>query len=348
MYYGKVGKGETALSKLRYALDHAAHADWSALLETARQVHRETGKPTAAVLWDINACALRYGAGYNDYLLCEFFHLNEEQRATYVTRRVNERLVQLLNDPAYYHIFDNKSEFYRRFAAYLGREWLDLSAASPVETESFLAGRDQVMGKPDAGTGGHGVEKYRRADFASTAAMRQQLAKDGVGVIEDVLEQHPDLRALHPASINTLRIVTVVNGEGPHIVYAHLRIGNHGRPVDNLHSGGMFAPIDGETGAVRYPAYDKERHTFPAHPMTGVEIRGFRIPFWREAKDLCLRAATEVPQMRYIGWDVCVTPRGPVFVEGNNFPGYDILQMPPHTPDKIGMIPEFRKYVDGI
>ena len=27
---------------------------------------------------------------------------------------------------------------------------------------------------------------------------------------------------------------------------------------------------------------------------------------------------------------------------------YDILQMPPHTPDKIGMLPTFRKYVDGI
>lgn len=43
-----------------------------------------------------------------------------------------------------------------------------------------------------------------------------------------------------------------------------------------------------------------------------------------------------------------ITPNGPVFVEGNNLPGYDILQMPPHTPDKVGMLPRFREFVKGI
>jgi len=28
-------------------------------------------------------------------------------------------------------------------------------------------------------------------------------------------------------------------------------------------------------------------------------------------------------------------------VEGNNFPGHDIYQLPEHTPDKIGMYPKF-------
>ena len=79
-----------------------------------------------------------------------------------------------------------------------------------------------------------------------------------------------------------------------------------------------------------------------------MELVSFQIPYWEESKALCLKAATRVPQMRYIGWDVGVTPNGPVFVEGNNLPGYDILQMPPHTPDKIGMLPTFRQYVDGI
>ena len=32
---------------------------------------------------------------------------------------------------------------------------------------------------------------------------------------------------------------------------------------------------------------------------------------------------------------------GPVFVEGNEFPGHDIYQLPLHVPEKIGMMPKF-------
>ena len=52
--------------------------------------------------------------------------------------------------------------------------------------------------------------------------------------------------------------------------------------------------------------------------------------------------------MRYVGWDVGVTENGPVFVEGNNLPGYDFLQMPPHVPNRVGMLPRFREFVEGI
>ena len=178
--------------------------------------------------------------------------------------------------------------------------------------------------------------------------MYQKLKEEHIGVIEDVLQQHEVLNQLNPSSINTLRVVTILNESGPHIVYAHIRIGNSDRPVDNLHSGGMFAPIDLDKGVIQYPAYDKARHTYTEHPRTHTTIQGFAIPYWEEAKAMCLEASQIVPQMRYVGWDVAITPNGPVFVEGNNLPGYDILQMPPHTPDKIGMLPTFRQYVDGI
>lgn len=336
------------LERLKYVLYCVFHMDYKALFHTVSTVRKETGKSRFFIMKDIISCGFHYGAGFNDYLLCEFYNLSKEQRATYITRSVNNALVSLLNDRAYYHFFDNKSEFYRKFHKYLGRQWLDFSKASFADFEEFLQPRECIMVKPEAESGGKGVEKISKKDFSSAKELYEKLQKDHIGVVEDVIRQHPALSEMNPSSINTLRVVTILNEEGPHIIYAHIRIGNSDKPVDNLHSGGMFAPIDLESGVISYPAYDKARITYTEHPRTGVKIQGFQIPFWKEAKELCLEAAQVVPQMRYVGWDVAITKNGPVFVEGNNLPGYDILQMPPHTPDKIGMLPRFREFVKGI
>ena len=333
---------------VKFLVQCLVRMDYAGLFQTVSKVHKACGKNRLSILTDVVKCGLRYGAGYNDYLLCEFYNLTEEQRATYITRQVNNKLVALLNDRAYYHLFDNKKDFYTTFSDCMGRDWLDFTKASKEDLARFLQGKETFMVKPDAESGGKGVEKLRAADFPSADSLYAKLKQDNIGVVEEVITQHPQMDALNPHCLNTLRIVTILNDQGPHIVYGFVRIGNSDRPVDNLHSGGMFAPIDLETGKISAPGYDKERVTYQRHPLTGVELVGFQIPYWEESKALCLKAATRVPQMRYIGWDVGVTPNGPVFVEGNNLPGYDILQMPPHTPDKIGMLPTFRQYVDGI
>lgn len=311
-------------------------------------IHGETGKSRSWIFFDIVTCGFRYGSGFNDYLLCEFYNLSNEQRATYVTRSINNALVSLLNDKQYYHVFDNKNEFYTIFSDYLGRGWLNFASASYEDFSEFMNDRVEIMVKPDAESGGKGVKKLRKSDYPDLCQMYLTLRAENTGVVEDVILQHPDMAALHPESLNTLRVVTVLNGEGPHIVYAYIRIGNGGRSVDNLHAGGMCAPIELETGKIKYPAYDKSRNTYYEHPRTGVRIPGFEIPFWEETAELCLRAAKLIPQMRYVGWDVGVTENGPVFVEGNNLPGYDFLQMPPHVPDRVGMLPRFREFVEGI
>ena len=41
---------------------------------------------------------------------------------------------------------------------------------------------------------------------------------------------------------------------------------------------------------------------------------------------MCQKAAKKLPQVRYIGWDIAFTDKGPVMVEGNEYPGYGILQ----------------------
>ena len=68
------------MGKLGYIVRCIAHMDYSALFDTVKQVHKLSGKPRAVILADIVSCGFKYGAGYKDYLLCEFYNLNSEQR----------------------------------------------------------------------------------------------------------------------------------------------------------------------------------------------------------------------------------------------------------------------------
>ena len=194
-------------------LSCAVHVDVKELFRTVRVVHEETGKSRAWVFFDMVKCGFRYGAGFNDYLLCEFYHLTEEQRATYVTRSVNNALVALLNDKRYYHVFDNKNEFYTTFSDCLGRGWLNFAKASYEDFSGFMSSREEIMVKPDAESGGKGVKKLRKSEYPDLRQMYLALRAENTGVVEDVIVQHPAMAALHPESLNTLRVVTVLNGK---------------------------------------------------------------------------------------------------------------------------------------
>ena len=43
---------------------------------------------------------------------------------------------------------------------------------------------------------------------------------------------------------------------------------------------------------------------------------------------------------------VAITPDGPTFIEGNSFPSHAVPQFAAHYPDGIGILPEFRKFID--
>ena len=107
----------------------------------------------------------------------------------------------------------------------------------------------------------------------------------------------------------------------------------------------MVAPVNKDTGVVMQPAIDKNKNLYETHPSTGSKIKGFKFPYWEEMKEMVEEAATVIPEVGYVGWDVAFSPDGPLLVEANDFPGHDIYQLPEHTPDKIGIYPEFKKYL---
>jgi hypothetical protein len=63
--------------------------------------------------------------------------------------------------------------------------------------------------------------------------------------------------------------------------------------------------------------YDSHGHIHELHPESGVRIADFQLPLMDQVVAFVDQVARVVPQIQYVGWDIVVTPDGPVLVEGN-------------------------------
>jgi glutathione synthase/RimK-type ligase-like ATP-grasp enzyme len=337
------------MGKLRYITRVMFGASLKRMTDIVNQVHEKCGQNRVYTFLDMINCAIQYGAGYHDYLIFGFYDMNHRQRNTYMTRLRNKRLVEMLNDPAAAVIFDRKNEFDKRFAKYINREFLDLAETDFDTFARFMADKEVVFAKPNVGESGKGIQRLEKSKFDSLQAMFDYV-KDPVnhfGVLEELLTQHHDLNRVYPLSINSYRIVTLVVDGKAHCVYATAKFGNEGKFVDNMENSGMCCPIDIETETIAGCAHTSKLINYDVHPYTGVPLLGYKLPFVKEAVELVCRAALEVKEMRYVGWDVCIKEDGPAIIEGNDYPGYDFWQLPEHTPDKIGLYPYYRKMIPG-
>lgn len=335
------------MSRLDYFWKRLVRMDWKAMWNTTGLLKKRSGKGRIWLMKDMLHCAVKYNAGYVDYKIAQMYRLNEEQRKTVITRGISNEIVRRMNPKEYWHTFDDKTEFNTVFSRWIPRKWLRIDEKTDPEALYELCRRNEALiGKPLEGSSGVGIQKYT-ADRWSDGPERflETLKADGIGILEEIVRQHPALDALCPTSVNTCRIATLLGDKKQGIVYAFLRIGN-GKVMDNVDCGGMAARIDLDTGKIMTVGADKQGNTFLKHPMTNTSIVGFQIPFWEEAKAMCMEASGVIPQMGFIAWDVAITPEGPTFIEGNSFPSHAIPQFAAHYPDGIGILPEFEKFID--
>jgi hypothetical protein len=148
-------------------------------------------------------------------------------------------------------------------------------------------------------------------------------------LVQPWIVQHPLLDAITSSSVNTVRIDTFSVGGGFVHTAAVLRMSDGSRTTDNVSQGGFFVAVDVATGALGREARQLaviDRRILIAHPETGFRFEGVVLPFWDEVKHVVTQAAEALLPLRSIGWDVAITPRGPVLVEANHTHGTDMLQ----------------------
>ncbi len=160
-------------------------------------------------------------------------------------------------------------------------------------------------------------------------------------LIEECVDSCNLLKAFHPQSLNTIRVVTVSGKKKACVFGSFFRMGRGNNVVDNAHAGGIFAQININDGTIESDGIDTNGNRFDCHPDTGIRIRGFQIPQWNVIVKTCCEAALEVGNP-ITGWDVAINSKGDiVLIEGNYGPDFDVMQ----SPLKIGVKKEICKII---
>jgi len=136
-------------------------------------------------------------------------------------------------------------------------------------------------------------------------------------IIQQRISQHSSLSVLNPSCVNTIRIVTIIgkNSKIPRVFAHFLRLGIDS-VVDNRATGGIAVLID-ENGILRGNGFG-HRFIFAEHPITKHQFEGYQLPYWSEVQQLVLSAHDALKDIPSIGWDVAITPSGPILLEGND------------------------------
>lgn len=162
-----------------------------------------------------------------------------------------------------------------------------------------------------------------------TALARQHRFKSFL--VQPLVLPHPELEPFRQLATPTVRIITYTDDlDGCNkLDRAMLRFSISPQAVvDNASAGGAVAPIDPQTGvlgpaAAGGPEQISRRMSFLDQ---GPRIEGRRLPCWKETLELVLQAHRFFPQRLVVGWDVIITAKGPLLLEGNSQPGVSFIQ----------------------
>jgi len=139
-------------------------------------------------------------------------------------------------------------------------------------------------------------------------------------IIQEAIKQHPVMDKINPHCVNSIRIISILNIDGTvKLLAAMLRTSATESQVDNFSQGGIVIGIDMETGRLRDEGFLPQKFGTITmhHPVTKTIFKDFQIPYWEDLKKIVIKAQKAFHHLKSIGWDIAITPEGPVIIEGN-------------------------------
>ena len=275
----------------------------------------------------------QYGIGTAEEFFCELIGATDEKKRQYLTFRGRFDYIDHLNKKEDTHLLRNKWHSYQLLKDIYKRDVLLLESEQDLPAfEAFCHRHPTFVVKPVGLGQSMGVRKVEVGEapnlhtlfnqlFAETEATNSHWnsGTDKGVLLEEVIVQHEEMAKYHPASINSVRITTINMGDGDiRMWYPVVRIGVGGNFLCSGAAGSFVAGINMCTGITETPGVDELGKITEVHPDTHFNIKGIKIPRWRQICDKAIELAERLPTLRYIGWDfVYDKDKDWIIMEGN-------------------------------
>ena len=318
-----------ALSSYRESLDQV----WHYLLEARsyRSVPRQ--------LVDVILHKLLINTSPIDYYRFEFYKGTKtwEEKSRYIGKRASTYYPYEKNLIGFVPLFDNKLIFKtlvagfnlpqpRLFAAIGGT--YEIRTKGPFCSLVSVLRRDIVI-KPILGTHGRGIlvlsyvgDTYFDGKVSLSPEDLWSYLREGREngyIVEERAVNTEAISRFYPSSLNTFRVVTIRTDDNQwHVAVCGLKLGSNGRRIDNVSAGGIRLYLDA-SGKVIYAHDWTQNRAIYKHPDTGIAVTGIQIEGFNDVRELALRASRKFGFMGTVGWDIALTDRGPLIIEGNPF-----------------------------
>ncbi len=158
-------------------------------------------------------------------------------------------------------------------------------------------------------------------------------------IIQEKLTAHPKVAELTGSqTLCTCRLFTRADQAGNiQVLGSAFRLVGGNALVDNFDQGAggnLWCSVDADSGRIRdafAKSAESDRLEYASrHPVTGRDVVGFRIPDWSQVVELARHLATTFRPQTLVTWDIGVSNRGPVALEGNV--GGNLLPSPLNQP----------------
>ena len=275
----------------------------------------------------------QYGIGTTEEFYHEQLGASDKHKREYLTYRERFNYIDYLNKEEDLHLLRNKWHAYQLLKDAYRREVLLLESEQDFSAfEAFCHRHPTFVVKPVGLGQSMGVRKVEVGEapnlhtlfnqlFAETEATNSHWnsGTDKGVLLEEVIVQHEEMAKYHPASINSVRITTINMGDGDiRMWYPVVRIGVGGNFLCSGAAGSFVAGINMCTGITETPGVDELGKITEVHPDTHFNIKGIKIPRWRQICDKAIELAERLPTLRYIGWDfVYDKDKDWIIMEGN-------------------------------
>jgi hypothetical protein len=179
---------------------------------------------------------------------------------------------------------------------------------------------------------GEGYDAERLAAFAEGTPDLETHRPRTAGIpflIEERIRPHPALASFVGPTLCSVRVQTIVALDGtPRIIAAVFKLQPKPIGVDHLIYGAVGCWVDLDSGVLGPGRTRASLEEVTLIPDTTTSFVGFQLPDWPQVRELALRAARAFPWARSIGWDIAISDRGPMLIEGNEEWSPSLIQIP--------------------